>query len=158
MRWRNCVRLPLLSGPLSILIWSRLVSAFACSSIVFHLASIVSTMKSLVLYELPKVMANSPLPSSTIPQGTYFSWHPRSCSLARLSPRVSPPRENSPIFTVALQSILQRLTPSNDTACSSFFYIIEDGISLFDLLLGFGLHDLAQPKAQAIEHFGHGTG
>src|SRR5712691_2574632 len=122
MRWRNGVRLPLLSGPLSLLIWIRLVSAFACSSIVFHLASIVSTMKSLVLYELPKVMANSP------------------------------------IFTVAFQSILQRWTPANDTACSSFFYIVEDGISLFALLLGCGLHDLAQPKAQAIEHVVHGTG
>src|SRR5262245_40368530 len=158
MRWRNCVRLPLLSGPWSIVIWIRLVSPCACSSIACHLASIVSTMQSRVLYELPKVMANSPLPSSTIPPGTYFSWHPRACSLARLSPRVRPPREHSPIFTVALQSILQRLTPSQDTAWSSFFYSVEDGIRLFDLLLGFGLHDLAQPKAQAIEHCGHGTG
>ena len=39
-----------------------------------------------------------------------------------------------------------------------FFYVVEDGVGLFDLLLGFGLHDLAQPKAHAIEHFGHGTG
>lgn len=38
-----------------------------------------------------------------------------------------------------------------------FFNIVEDGIGLFDFLLRFGLHDSAQAKAQAIEHFGHGT-
>src|SRR6266436_1842272 len=116
MRDKNCVRLPLLSGPLSILIWMRLVFAFSCSSIAFHLASSVSTMKSLVLYELPKVMCRAALSSSTIPHGIYFSSHPRSWSLAQLSPRVTPPREKSPIFTVALQSILQRLTPADARA------------------------------------------
>src|SRR5712691_2644387 len=30
IRWRNCVRLPLLSGPLSILICIRLVAALSC--------------------------------------------------------------------------------------------------------------------------------
>src|SRR5215468_10382242 len=158
IRARNCVRLPLLSGPLSTLIWIRRVSAFSCSAIASHLASIVSTMKSLVLYELPKVMCNAPLSSSTIPHGTYFSWHPISWSLARWSPRVRPPRENSPIFTVALQSILQRLMPWAAIAWSSFFSIGEDGVGLFDLLLGLGLDHLAQPKAQAIEHLGHRTG
>jgi hypothetical protein len=38
-----------------------------------------------------------------------------------------------------------------------FFHIVEDGIGLLDFLLQFGLHDSAQAKAQAIEHFGHGT-
>src|SRR5712691_1224701 len=103
-------------------------------------------------------MVSSALSASTIPQGTYFSLHPLSCSLAWLSPRVRPPRENSPIFTVALQSILQRLTLPADPACSSFFYIVEDGIGLFDLLLRFGFHHLAQPKAHPIQHRGHGTG
>src|SRR4029453_19261300 len=78
--------------------------------------------------------------------------------LPRWPPRVSPPRKNSPMFTVALQSILQRLTPCEAMAWSSFFYIGEDGVGLFDLLLGLGLDDLAQPKAQAIEHLGHRTG
>src|SRR6266478_3737094 len=158
IRDKNCVRLPLLSGPLSILSWMRLVSACSCASIAFHLASIVSTMKSLVLYELPKVMLSSALSSSTIPQGIYFSSHPRSWSLARWSPRVTPPRENSPIFTVALQSILQRLTPSDAMAWASFFYILKDRISLFDLLLRLGFHHPAQAIAQTIEHLGHGTG
>src|SRR6266446_7147176 len=158
MRDKNCVRLPLLSGPLSILIWMRLVFAFSCSSIAFHLASSVSTMKSLVLYELPKVMCSAALSSSTIPHGIYFSSHPRSWSLAWLSPRVTPPRENSPIFTVALQSILQRLTPSDARAWASFFYILKDRISLFDLLLRLGFHHPAQAIAQAIEHLGHRTG
>src|SRR6516165_1158128 len=44
MRYRNWVRLPLLSGPLSILIWSLETSAFSCSSHRFHLASRVSTI------------------------------------------------------------------------------------------------------------------
>src|SRR5712691_9959356 len=39
-----------------------------------------------------------------------------------------------------------------------FFYVVEDGVGLFDLLLGFGLHDLAQPKAHPIQDLGHGTG
>src|SRR5262245_40017706 len=138
IRERNGVRLPLLSGPLSIFIWIRLVSACSGSAIASHVASIVSTRKSLVLYELPKVMCNAPLASSTIPHGTYCSWHPLSCSLARWSPRVSPPRENSPMFTVALPSILQRLTPCDALAWSSFFYIGEDGVGLFDLFLGLG--------------------
>src|SRR5262244_4425268 len=158
IRWRNCVRLPLLSGPLSILIWIRFVAACSASSKASHLAASTSTMKSLVLEELPKVMVSSALSSSTIPQGTYFSLHPISCSLAWLSPRVRPPRENAPIFTVALQSILHRLTLPDDPACSSFFYIVEDRVGLFDLLLGFGLHHLAQPKAHPIQHLGHGTG
>src|SRR5882724_10550306 len=115
-------------------------------------------MKSLVFYELPKVMGNAPLSSSTSPQGAYFSWHPLSCSLARWSPRVSPPRENAPIFTVALPSILQRLTPCDDRAWSSFFSIVDDGVGLCDLLLGLGLAHLAQPKAHTIEHLGHRTG
>src|SRR5712691_11428953 len=39
-----------------------------------------------------------------------------------------------------------------------FFYVVEDGVGLFDLLLGFGLHDLAQPKAHPMQDLGHGTG
>src|SRR5262249_42817534 len=158
IRWRNCVRLPLLSGPLSILIWIRLVEAFSPSSKASHLASSTSTMKSLVLAELPKVMLSSALSSSTIPHGMYFSLHPISGSVGWLSPRVRPPRENSPIFTVALTSILQRLTPCADPACSSFFSIVEDGVGLCELLLGFGLDHLAQPKAHPIEYLGHRTG
>jgi len=38
-----------------------------------------------------------------------------------------------------------------------FFDVVEDGVGLFDLLLGFGLDDLAQPKAHPIEDDGHGT-
>src|SRR4030095_13946050 len=62
------------------------------------------------------------------------------------------------MFTVALPSLLQRLTPCEALAWSSFFYMGEDGVGLFDLLLGLGLDDLAQPKAQALEHLGHRTG
>src|SRR5882724_8920614 len=39
-----------------------------------------------------------------------------------------------------------------------FFYVVEDGVGLFALLLGFGLHHLAQPKAHPIQDLGHGTG
>src|SRR6266446_3856384 len=60
--------------------------------------------------------------------------------------------------TVALQSMLKRLTLPDATAWSSFFYIVEDRVGLFDLLLGLGLHHLAQPKAHPIQDFGHGTG
>src|SRR5207302_10478433 len=60
--------------------------------------------------------------------------------------------------TVALQSMLKRLTLPDATAWASFFYIVEDRVGLFDLLLGFGLHDLAQPKAHPIQDLGHGTG
>src|SRR6266850_2791128 len=38
-----------------------------------------------------------------------------------------------------------------------FFDIVEDGVGLWKLLLGLGLDHLAQPKAQAIEHRGHGA-
>ena len=55
IRCKNWVRLPLLSGPLSILIWSRLVPACAAASIAAHVASSVSTMKSRIFAELPKV-------------------------------------------------------------------------------------------------------
>ncbi len=60
--------------------------------------------------------------------------------------------------TVALQSMLKRLTLPKATACSSFFYIIEDRVGLFALLLGLGLDHLAQPKAHPIQDLGHGTG
>src|SRR5439155_9255098 len=60
--------------------------------------------------------------------------------------------------TVALQSMLERLTLPDATAWSSFFYIVEDRVGLFDLLLGLGLHHLAQPKAHPIQDRGHGTG
>jgi len=53
----------------------------------------------------PKGDVQCPLSSSTIPLGYTFSSHPRSWSLAWLSPRVTPPREKSPIFTVALQNL-----------------------------------------------------
>jgi hypothetical protein len=59
-----------------VLIWIRRVSAFSRSAIASHLASIVSTLKSRVVYELPKMLGHAPLSSSTIPPGTYFSWHP----------------------------------------------------------------------------------
>lgn len=39
-----------------------------------------------------------------------------------------------------------------------FLNIIEDRVSLFQLLFGFGFDHLAQPKAHAIQHLGHGTG
>src|SRR4030095_24928 len=62
------------------------------------------------------------------------------------------------MYTVALQSMLKRLTLPKATACSSFFYIIEDRFFLFELLLGLGFHHLAQPKAHPIQDLGHGTG
>ena len=43
-------------------------------------------------------------------------------------------------------------------AWASFFYILKDRISLFDLLLRLGFQHPAQAIAQAIEHLGHGTG
>src|SRR5712692_4003291 len=39
-----------------------------------------------------------------------------------------------------------------------FFYIVEDGVGPFALLLGLGLHYLASPKAHQIQDLGHGTG
>ena len=39
-----------------------------------------------------------------------------------------------------------------------FFDIVEDRVGLFDLLLGLGLHHLAQPKAHPIQDLRHGTG
>src|SRR5215475_3738832 len=60
--------------------------------------------------------------------------------------------------TVALQSMLKRLTLPEATAWASFFYIVEDRVGLFDLLLGLGLHHLAQSKAHPIQDLGHGTG
>src|SRR5882672_2812171 len=60
--------------------------------------------------------------------------------------------------TVALQSMLKRLTLPDATAWSSFFYMVEDRVGLFALLLGLGLPHLAQPKAHPIQDFGHGTG
>src|SRR5438128_3360388 len=62
------------------------------------------------------------------------------------------------MFTVALQSMLKRLTLPDATAWSSFFSIVEDHVGLFDLLLRLGLHHLAQPKAHPIQDLGHGTG
>ena len=56
-----------------------------------------------------------------------------------------------------LQSMLKRLTLPKATAWSSF-YIIEDRVGLFELLLGLGLDHLAQPKAHPIQDLGHGTG
>jgi hypothetical protein len=49
IRESNGVRLPLLSGPLSIVIWIRLVSACSCSAMASHVASLVSPMQSRVL-------------------------------------------------------------------------------------------------------------
>jgi len=54
--------------------------------------------------------------------------------------------------------MLKRLTLPDATAWSSFFSIVEDRVGLFDLLLGLGLHHLAQPKAHPIQDLGHGTG
>ena len=54
--------------------------------------------------------------------------------------------------------MLKRLTLPEATAWSSFFYIVEDRGGLFALLLGLGLHHLAQPKAHPIQDLGHGTG
>ena len=54
--------------------------------------------------------------------------------------------------------MLKRLTLPDATAWSSFFYIVEDRVGLFDLLLGLGLHHLAQPIAHPIQDLGHGTG
>ena len=62
------------------------------------------------------------------------------------------------MFTVALQSMLKRLMLPKATAWSSFFYIIEDRVGLFELLLGLGLDHLAQPQAHPIQDLGHGTG
>jgi hypothetical protein len=45
--------------------------------------------------------------------------------------------------TVALPSILTRLTWPDANAWSSFFYVVEDRIGLFDLLLGFGFDHFA---------------
>jgi len=56
-------------------------------------------------------MNNSPVSSSTMPQGIYFSWMPMAWSLARWFPLVLPPREDSPKLTVALQARLMRLAP-----------------------------------------------
>ena len=67
-------------------------------------------MKSLVFAELPKAKYRSAVSSFTMPKGVYFSLHPMSWSLALLSPRVLPPRQYSPMFTVALQSMLKRMT------------------------------------------------
>ena len=104
-----------------MLIWMRLVCAFSCLSIAFHVASSVSTMQSLGLYARPQVMGRAALSSSTIPHGISCSSQPRAWSRARLSPRVTPPRETSPIFTVALPAILQRLTPADARAWASVF-------------------------------------
>ena len=38
------------------------------------------------------------------------------------------------------------------------FLSVEDRVGLFDLLLGLGLHHLAQPKAHPIQDLGPGTG
>ena len=54
--------------------------------------------------------------------------------------------------------MLKRLTLPAATAWSSFFYIVEDRVGLFDLRLGLGLHPLAQPKAHPMQDLGHGTG
>jgi len=37
-----------------------------------------------------------------------------------------------------------------------FFDVVKDGVCLFEFLLRFGLHHLAQPKARAIEDLRHG--
>jgi hypothetical protein len=60
--------------------------------------------------------------------------------------------------TVALPSILKRLTWPDASAWSSFFYIVEDRIGLFDLLVRFGFDHFASAKAQTVEHPGHRTG
>src|SRR4249920_2339367 len=39
-----------------------------------------------------------------------------------------------------------------------FFDVVKDRVSLSELLVRLGLHDLAQSKAPAIEHSRHGTG
>src|SRR5207245_409158 len=128
--WRNCVRTPLLSEPLSILICTRSIAPCSAAVSPCHHAASVTTMKSLVLKELPKVTDSCPVSSSTRPHGIYFSLHPRSWSLALLSPRVCPPRENAPIFTVALQSVVYLQPAGNAVASTSgkippFHYLCE---------------------------------
>ena len=39
-----------------------------------------------------------------------------------------------------------------------FFYIVENGIGLFDLLLWFGFHHFPYAKSPTVEHPGHRTG
>jgi hypothetical protein len=60
--------------------------------------------------------------------------------------------------TVALQSMLKRLTWPDVRAAASFVSIVEDGIGLFALLLRFGFDHLAYATSQAVEHSGHRTG
>src|SRR6516162_7563712 len=68
-RWRHCVRTPLLSEPLSSLICTRSISPCSLALSPCHHAASVSTMKSLVLEELPKVTYSCAVSSSTIPHG-----------------------------------------------------------------------------------------
>src|SRR4029453_3020426 len=74
-RWRNCVRTPLLSEPLSSLICTRSISPCSLALSPCHHAASVSTMQSLVLEELPKVTYSCAVSSSTIPHGIYFPFH-----------------------------------------------------------------------------------
>src|SRR5215831_19315153 len=72
MRWSNCVRTPLLSEPLSMLICTRSSALCSVALSLCHHAASVSTMQSLVLEELPKVTYSCAVSSSTIPHGIYF--------------------------------------------------------------------------------------
>src|SRR5690242_6224499 len=101
-------------------------------------------MKSLVLAELPKVTESWAVASARIPHGTYCSVSPRSWSLALFAPRVFPPRENGPSLTVALQSMLNRLTPGVSWLAWSCLEIGKNGIGFRNLLLGLGLEYFAQ--------------
>jgi len=115
-----------------------------------HHAVSVSTMKSLVLAELPNVTYSWAVSSSRSPHGIECSVLPKSWSLALESPRGFPSRENAPSLTVALPSRLNRLLPGVSWLAWSFFAIGNNGSGLGDLFLWLGLEDLAQARAHRV--------
>ena len=84
------------------------------------------------------------------PTRTIVSVPPKSGSLALYSPRVFPPRENGPSLTVALPSMLNRLTRGVSWLAWSFFEIGKNRISLGDLFLRLRFEDFAQTIAHAV--------
>src|SRR6185369_16333058 len=103
MRYRNWLRRPLFSGPLSCKKTSVSTSE---NRALFsaHQCSIVSTMQSLVTLDVQTAIDNSSCPGSKRPTGVALPSGPKSWSSAWTGTRLSPPRENSPILTVALAS------------------------------------------------------
>ena len=158
MRYKNCVRRLWFSGPLSRSTINRRTARTASKRSRFrrHHASRASTMKSLVTLECVKYRSNSSYSGTKIPKGVNWPFGWKSSSAPALPVRLEPPRENGPIFTVALASrdtrSVSRAARASSCTCLSSVKMASVSYDFF----GGGTCGLAQAKAQGVELGGDG--